>query len=44
MLKKDSIDADAMAKFKRTEFNMGKYAPYISDEVTLIIVMQAIKE
>jgi polyisoprenoid-binding protein YceI len=41
LLKKDSIGANAVAKFKRTEFNMGKYAPYISDEVTLVIGMKA---
>jgi polyisoprenoid-binding protein YceI len=41
---KDSIGANAVAKFKRTEFNMGKYAPYVSDDVTLIIGMEAVKE
>ena len=41
MSKTDSIGANAVAKFKRTEFNMGKYAPYISDEVTIVIGMEA---
>lgn len=44
MLKKDAIGANAVTKIKRTEFNMGKYAPYVSDEVTLIIAVEAIKE
>jgi polyisoprenoid-binding protein YceI len=37
----DSIGANAVAKLKRTEFNMGKYAPYVSNDVTLIIDMEA---
>jgi polyisoprenoid-binding protein YceI len=41
MFKTESIGANAVAKFKRTEFDMGKYAPYISDEVTLVIGMKA---
>jgi len=44
MLKKDAIGANAVAKIKRSEFNMGKFAPYVSDEVTLIIAMEAVKE
>ena len=43
-LNKDLIEANAIAKFKRTDFNMGKYTPYISDEVTLIINLEATKE
>ena len=44
MLKKDAIGANAVAKIKRTEFNMGKYAPAVSDDVTLLIGVEAIKE
>ena len=44
MLKKDAIGANALAKIKRSEFNMGKYAPYVGDEVTLNIAVEAIKE
>ena len=44
MLKKDAIGANAMAKLKRSEFNMGKYVPFVSDEVTLSIAVEAIKE
>ena len=44
MLKKDAIGANAVAKIKRTEFNMGKYAPSVSDDVNLIIAIEAIKD
>lgn len=44
MMKKDAIGANANAKIKRSEFNMGKFAPYVSDDVTLIIGVEAIKE
>jgi polyisoprenoid-binding protein YceI len=44
MVKKDAIGANAVARIKRTEFNMGKYAPAVSDDVTLLIGVEAIKE
>lgn len=44
MLKKDACGATATTKIKRTEFNAGKYAPYVGDEVTLTIPVEAIKE
>jgi polyisoprenoid-binding protein YceI len=44
MLKKDAIGANAVAKVKRSEFNMGKNVPYVSDEVTLSIAVEAVKE
>ena len=44
MLKKDAIGANAMTKVKRSEFNMGKNVPYVGDEVTLTIAVEAIKE
>ena len=44
MLKKDAIGANASTKVKRSEFNMGKNVPYVSDEVTLTIAVEAIKE
>ena len=44
MLKKDAIGANATAKIKRSDFNMGKYVPYVSDEVTLTIAVEAMKE
>lgn len=44
VLKKDACGANATAMVKRTDFNAGKYAPYVSDEVTLSIAVEAIKE
>ena len=44
MMKKDAIGANAVAKIKRSDFKMGKFAPYVSDEVTLSIPVEAIKE
>ena len=44
MLKKDAIGANAVTKVKRSEFNMGKNVPYVSDEVSLTIAVEAIKE
>jgi polyisoprenoid-binding protein YceI len=41
MMKKDSIGADATTKISRTAFNMSKYAPNVSDEVTLTIAIEA---
>ncbi len=42
--KKDAIGANAETKIKRSEFNMGQHAPYVSDEVTLSIAVEAVKE
>ncbi|MGZ4960587.1 MAG: YceI family protein [Methylomonas sp.] len=44
MLKKDACGANATALIKRTDFNMGKYAPQVSDEVTITIPVEAVKE
>ena len=44
MVKKDAYDATATAKVKRTDFNMGKYAPYVGDEVTITLPIEAIKQ
>lgn len=41
MTKKAAIGFDASTVIKRTEFNLGKYAPYVSDEVTLTITTEA---
>ncbi len=41
MMKKDAIGADASTQIKRTDFNMGKYAPLVSDDVTLSIAIEA---
>jgi len=44
IVKKDAIGANAVAKIKRSEFNAGKYAPYVSDDVTLTIAFEALKQ
>lgn len=44
MLKKDAIGANAHTTIKRSEFNAGKYAPHVADEVRIDIALEAIKE
>jgi polyisoprenoid-binding protein YceI len=44
MAKKDACGANATAVIKRSDFNMGKHVPYVSDEVTIDIPVEAIKE
>lgn len=44
MLKKEACGANVTTHLKRSEFNMGKYAPNVSDEVKLTIPVEAIKE
>ncbi|MFT3734506.1 MAG: YceI family protein [Rhodocyclaceae bacterium] len=43
VLKRDAVGGNATAKIKRSDFGMPKYAPYVSDEVTLILAVEAIK-
>ena len=42
--KKEVCGANATTRIKRSEFNAGKNAPAVSDEVTLNIAVEAIKE
>ncbi|MDP2760634.1 MAG: YceI family protein [Sideroxyarcus sp.] len=44
MVKKDACGANATATVKRSDFNMGKNVPYVSDEVTLTIPVEAVKQ
>ena len=44
MLKRDAIGANASTVIKRSEFNAGKYAPNVGDDVTITIAMEAIKQ
>ncbi len=44
MLKKDACGANATTVIKRTDFNMGKYAPNVGDEMTVTIPVEAVKE
>jgi polyisoprenoid-binding protein YceI len=40
----DYCGANAETKVKRSEFNMGKYAPYVGDDVTILIAIEAAKK
>ncbi|WP_293659788.1 YceI family protein [Rhodoferax sp. OV413] len=44
MNKKEAIGAEASTTIKRTEFNAGKYAPFVGDEVTITIALEAVKQ
>ncbi len=44
MQKKDAIGANAHTVVKRTDFNMGKYAPNVGDEVRIDIALEAVKQ
>lgn len=44
MAKKDACGANATVIVKRSDFNMAKNVPYVSDEVTIDIPVEAIKE
>jgi polyisoprenoid-binding protein YceI len=44
MLKVEACGANATTEIKRSDFNMGKNAPYVSDEVTLTLAIEAVKE
>ena len=44
MLKKNAIGANAFTVVKRTEFNAGKFAPYVGDEVRIDIAVEAIAQ
>lgn len=42
MMKKPAIGANAFTTIKRSEFNAGKFAPYVGDEVRIDIALEAI--
>jgi polyisoprenoid-binding protein YceI len=44
MAKKPAIGANAFTTVKRSEFNAGKYAPYVGDEVRIDIAIEAIAQ
>jgi len=44
MAKKDAIGGNATVTVKRSDFNMGKHAPYVGDDVTIDIAVEAIKQ
>jgi polyisoprenoid-binding protein YceI len=41
MMKRDAIGANATTTVKRSDFNMGKYAPLVGDDVTIDIAIEA---
>ena len=41
---KQACGANGYTKIKRSDYNMGKYAPFVSDEVTLYFSVEGIKE
>ena len=44
MMKKPALGANAFTMIKRTEFNAGKYAPYVGDEVRIDIAIEAMAQ
>lgn len=44
MVKKPALGANAFTVIKRTEFNAGKYAPYVGDEVRIDIAIEAMAQ
>ena len=44
ILKKDAIGANATTRVKRSEFNAGKYAPNVGDEVQIDIAVEAVRQ
>ena len=44
MMKKPALGANAFTVIKRSEFNAGKYAPYVGDEVRIDIAIEAMAQ
>ena len=44
MMKKDALGANASVVVKRSDFNAGKYAPLVGDEVTIDIAVEALNQ
>ncbi len=44
MMKKPAIGANAFTTIKRSEFNAGKFAPYVGDEVRIDIALEAVAQ
>ena len=44
IIKKPALGANAFTTIKRTEFNAGKYAPYVGDEVRIDVAIEAIAQ
>ncbi len=44
MLHKDACGADATTQVKRSDFNMSKYVPFVGDDVTITVSVEAVKQ
>ena len=44
MMKKPAIGANAFTTVKRSEFNAGKYVPYVGDEVRIDVAIEAVAQ
>lgn len=44
MVKKEACGANASTTVKRSDFGAGKFAPYVGDDVTLVIAVEAVKQ
>ena len=44
MMKKDALGANATVVVKRSDFNAGKYAPLVGDDVTIEIAVEAMNQ
>lgn len=44
MMKKPALGANAFTTIKRSEFNAGKYAPYVGDDVRIDIAVEAVAQ
>jgi polyisoprenoid-binding protein YceI len=44
MLKAPACGGNATTRIKRSDFNMGKGVPFVSDEVTLTLAIEAVME
>jgi polyisoprenoid-binding protein YceI len=44
MMKKPAIGANAFTNIKRSEFNAGKYVPYVGDDVRIDIALEAVAQ
>ncbi|WP_297505925.1 YceI family protein, partial [Ferrovum sp.] len=44
LLHKDACGGDAETHVKRSDFGMSKYVPYVGDDVTITVSVEAIKK
>ncbi|HJV27294.1 MAG TPA: YceI family protein [Aromatoleum sp.] len=44
IVKKEACGANAVTTIKRSDFGAGKFAPYVGDDVKLVIAVEAVKQ